>query len=147
MFHILQYLHNELIRKHCLSKVIRAESYFTTSYKSLTIFSVCPINLLSWISVYRCRMVPLLRYHITTGRGLILCRFWCRNMRKTKNMSWFWEMSEKKWLRLPSLLNCVCLKGIKYRYFLYNLQWHLQEFAGEKAHWSSGYEWLQKATK
>ena len=83
--------------------------------------------------MYRCRIMPSLRYHITTGRWFILCRYRCGNTRKTKNMPWFWEMSEKKLLCLPSLLNCVCLKGIKCRYFWDNLQWHLQEFAGEKA--------------
>lgn len=43
------------------------------------------------------------------------------------------EMSEKKQSCLPSLLNSVSLKGIKCRYFWDNMQWHLQEFAGEKA--------------
>lgn len=110
------------------------------SCKSSVIFSACSLNLLSWISAYRCWRVPALRYHlhtcIATGRGLIFCRYWCRNTRKTENMPWFWEVSgEGEKLHLPGFLNSVYVKEIKCSYFLDILQWHLQEFPGIVTVW------------
>lgn len=53
-----------------------------------------------------------------------------------KDLKHAWILREawgKKKLHLSSLLSCVCLKGTKDRYFWNALQWHFQEFAGEKA--------------